>query len=317
MDMSAATFVKQNQLGVIAKQWLQKEQSVTVFGVTSGGIFVHLGPSYQTIYLTNYPDYGPINVNLTQVLPQQWQTGKKFQLYFDQCTLAYQDGSNHHFFSELGIWKNQPARPFNVSEEEFMSRIKKASQQLFLIKGDHGFTRLLSQVYAPDSVALEPGLAQVWENIQQLRTCLVGYDASAFLRYAKHLISYGRGLTPSGDDFLCGLIYCLRRKAAGTPFAGFLNEVKPGVLSLAAQLTTSISTSLLDGCFVGEAHSRIEAMTEALTAVEVPLSNQALRMAGWGSSSGADTTLGIMIAGQVLFDGSGGRMRRGSHKGCP
>ena len=41
---------------------------------------------------------------------------------------------------------------------------------------------------------------------------------------AKSLISYGRGLTPSGDDFLCGLIYCLRRKDRFLNYQQFLDQ---------------------------------------------------------------------------------------------
>jgi hypothetical protein len=287
---------------VIAKQWLQKNQQAEVFGTTSGGIFIHLLNGYQTIYLTNYPDFGPININLKQTIPKQWEPGKKIEITFDQITLGLQNASNELTFSEFLIWQNKLAIPFNITVEEFLLRVKKTSQQLFLIKGDHGFTGLLPLIYTDDLSSVDNESAQIWKNIQALKNSLYHQDVKSFLIHAKTLISYGRGLTPSGDDFLCGLIYCMRRKASSSPYQEFLNQVQPEIIHLASQQTTSISTSLIYGCFMSQAHSRIEAMTEALTTCEVPLTNQALRMAGWGSSSGADTTLGIIIACQVLLD---------------
>jgi hypothetical protein len=304
--MNTELFVKKNRIGSIAQQWLLKNQQAEVFGTTSGGIFVHLLPDYQTIYLTNYPDFGPININLKNPIPKQWEKGKKLEIRFDQFMLLFQNGLNELSFSEFEIWQNQPALPLTINVEDFWIRVKKTSQQLFLIKGDHGFTSLLPMVYSDGASKVESSLIQIWEQIQSLKKSLFQKDTHAFLTNAKNLISYGRGLTPSGDDFLCGLIYCLRRKDRFLQYQEFLDLIQPEIIRMASEQTTSISTSLLYGCFLGEAHSRIENMTDALTSSECAFTNQAMRMAGWGSSSGADTTLGIIIASQVLLNLSEG-----------
>lgn len=300
--MGTELFVKQNQIGSIANQWLRKNHKAEVFGTTSSGVFIHLLGGYQTIYLTNYPDFGPININLKQPIPKQWEQGKKLDIRFDKITLEFQNGLTNLSFSDFLIWQNQPALPLTITAEEFWIRVKKTSQQLVLIKGDHGFTSLLPLVYTHDPSTVEPSLGHIWEHIQGLKISLLEKDTNSFLINAKNLISYGRGLTPSGDDFLCGLVYCLRRKDHSSLYQEFLNQVQPEMVQLASEQTTSISASLLYGCFLGEAHSRIENMTDALTTVEFGLTNQALRMAGWGSSSGADTTLGIIIACEVLLN---------------
>ncbi|MAT42680.1 MAG: hypothetical protein CL609_10085 [Anaerolineaceae bacterium] len=304
--MNTELFVKKNRIGSIAYQWLSKNQQAEVFGTTSGGIFIHLLTGYQTIYLTNYPDFGPININLVNPIPKQWEKGKKLEIRFDEGMLFFQNGLNELSFSEFKIWQNQPSLPLTITAEEFLIRVKKTSQQLFLIKGDHGFTSLLPKVYSDGASEVESSLTQVWQQIQGLKKSLFQKDIHSFLSNAKNLISYGRGLTPSGDDFLCGLIYCLRRKDRFLQYQQFLDLIQPEIIRMASEQTTSISTSLLYGCFLGEAHSRIENMTDALTNSESAFTNQALRMAGWGSSSGADTTLGIVIACQVLLNLSEG-----------
>ena len=93
--------------------------------------------------------------------------------------LDFQNGLNELSFSEFEIWQNQPALPSPFTAEEFWIRVKKTSQQLFLIKGDHGFTSLLPLVYS-DGASMWIILTQVWKHIQGLKNSLQQKDTLFF-----------------------------------------------------------------------------------------------------------------------------------------
>lgn len=295
-SMSAEHYVSDNRIGSIAKKWLSHPKQVQVFGTTSSGIFLHLNDGYKTVYMSNYPDFGPININLKSELPNSWKKSKQIKIAFSDGELSL-DGKTYNNFTN---WETKAAMPFNITPDTFNERTQKAAKQLVFIKGDHGFTKLIPKL-AGNSNKIQTDLNPVWENIKKTKAALINQDVDSFIQAVKPLISYGRGLTPSGDDFLCGLIYCLVRKDAQNIFTPTLLKSKETVLEIAKKQTTSISTSLLACSFEGEAHSRIEEITEALTHQETEFNKQALRMAGWGSSSGADTTLGIILAAQLML----------------
>lgn len=299
--MSKENFIKDNVIGSIARDWLSVTKEATVLGTTSSGIFMHLNDGFRTIYLSNYPDFGPINLNLKEELPQNWQNGKSLSIRFKDNTLHINSGAIALHMNNFALWKNQPTAEFDMDKTIFFERAKKTANQLMMIKGDHGFTALLPNMYNHTTDSIPENLTNVYQNMIKIKKAFQKQDEAAAISSVRPLISYGRGLTPSGDDYLTGLIFCLRRKDHAGQYTHFLDSLQDEFLRTAASLTTSISTSLIFASFSGQAHSRTENMTEALTVKSIPFSNQALRMAGWGSSSGADTTLGIFTAVQLLL----------------
>lgn len=298
--MNTSLFVKENTIGSIAMQWIQTQSNVLILGHTSGGIFLQLAERQKVIYLTNYPDFGPINLNLTTQLPEQWDKGKPISILKKNGTLVFHHGAKKIYVLDYSLWNSDISTTYDIDQATLTERIKKTVSQLSLLKGNHGFAALFPYLVNHNNKPVESSLARVWENIQVLKQACLDLNLSNFLSAARPIISYGRGLTPSGDDFLVGLIYCLYRKKDHQQYQNFLEGMKNPLLAAASERTTSISVSLLTCAFMGQAHSRTQAMTEALTSHKVAFENQALKMAGWGSSSGADTTLGIIIASQIL-----------------
>ncbi len=294
-------FVQNNTVGMIANGWIPEKTTANILGHTSSGLFLQLPEEQKIIYLTNYPDFGPINLNITPPLPELWNKGKTINIYKENGTIRFHYGQKTIRVENYDLWKNPPPTPYTIHKETFNQRIKKITNQLTLIKGSHGFVPLFSNLFNNNPNPQTDSLTvQIWETIQHLKKACLNQDQTAFLSFVTPLLSFGRGLTPSGDDFLCGFIYCLTRKSTNHSLVKFLESVKIALLSTAAARTTSISVSLLTCAFMGEAHNRTQAMTDVLTTEEISLENQAMRMAGWGSSSGADTTLGIIIASQIL-----------------
>lgn len=109
-------------------------------------------------------------------------------------------------------------------------------------------------------------------------------------RLVRGLVGAGRGLTPSGDDALCGVLLGLR--AAGAPGSAF-QDVESAVQQ-ALLATTSLSASLLRAAAAGYAVPEVVTLVRAVSRGEAADLHRALPgVLAIGHSSGADLLAGL------------------------
>jgi hypothetical protein len=117
---------------------------------------------------------------------------------------------------------------------------------------------------------------------------------------AARLVGLGQGLTPAGDDFLCGFLaagWC--RRAAGLARAHFLESFAEVVRELLGQ-TTEISASFLSDAIGGRISPPLSALAEACRGAPGRDLDAALRrLAAIGHSSGLDAATGFFYGAAV------------------
>lgn len=124
-------------------------------------------------------------------------------------------------------------------------------------------------------------------------------DGAAAHQAASRLVGRGRGLTPSGDDFLCGFFQTLyAARAAGLPVPE-ITDASAAELSGALNRTSRISGAYLRHALLGSYFTIYDAAARAV------LGGADFRTAcsfifGMGASSGTDTLLGALSAARVL-----------------
>lgn len=132
------------------------------------------------------------------------------------------------------------------------------------------------------------------------RACRV-LDAAALLRHAEALIGLGRGLTPSGDDFVGGLAFVLRQVPGLCPDS-FARPLRSAVQGWAGR-TNGISFAMLGdhaaGCGTEVEHEIAAVLRGDLR--PSALGPAAARLVGIGHSSGWDRLAG-MVAGLSIAD---------------
>lgn len=108
---------------------------------------------------------------------------------------------------------------------------------------------------------------------------------------ARALIGLGPGLTPSGDDFLAGLMIGLRATGNRSAAAALWDWLEPQ----AAKLTSAISRAHLAAAAHGEAHEALHACVEALFGANAPRWGVHLaRLDAVGHCSGRDGLAGVV-----------------------
>ena len=129
---------------------------------------------------------------------------------------------------------------------------------------------------------------------------------------AARLIGLGPGLTPAGDDFLCGFLaaaYC--RCAADPERSPLLARFADAVRELLGQ-TTEISAVFLRDAIAGRVFRPLTALAEACAdAPESGVCAALLQLAAVGHSSGLDAATGFFYGATVWRD-SPRTMRRGA-----
>jgi hypothetical protein len=114
------------------------------------------------------------------------------------------------------------------------------------------------------------------------------------------LIGLGAGLTPSGDDFLCGFLFALASAAGGAAAAATASELKAAV-EARASAAGDISGSFLRCAARGYFPRELNAAAAAIAAEDgVSAVASIRRLCGRGHSSGADAATGLLYGLSVF-----------------
>lgn len=139
------------------------------------------------------------------------------------------------------------------------------------------------------------------EGASGLALALGRGDTEAALAHAGRLLGLGPGLTPSGDDFLTGLLasraLCRRQGDAGS------DAFAPGVIRLAKTATNPIAYAAIAKAARGEARERVARLIITLgSATAEPVSPALTQVLAIGSSSGTEIAFGVIRGLASLID---------------
>jgi len=113
---------------------------------------------------------------------------------------------------------------------------------------------------------------------------------------AQELIGLGPGLTPSGDDYLGGMLVALRWVGRGAQADSLWRWLEPRL----AERTGAISAAHLAAAAAGQMHETLHALLDDLAAWEAPDLHPALeRLDAVGHSSGWDALAGIVAVART------------------
>jgi hypothetical protein len=114
-----------------------------------------------------------------------------------------------------------------------------------------------------------------------------------------NLLGLGQGLTPAGDDFLCGFLLAGYTLEQVFPAAQRLINLTNRILAEAPKKTTALSAALLVCAARGEADERLLMVLDWLAGDISTLEDTKEALLSYGHSSGMDALPG-MLAGIIL-----------------
>ncbi len=290
-------------IGKMAYEWLWDSETITVTGTTSSGTFLKTNEG-RVVFLTTSNHYGPVNLIIENNFPQNWKNGDLVQVSHSQNSLIFNFRQEKYVCQIKSIWKTPPTPIKKISTNEQLSRINQAAQQLSILKNREGLASLLT-AYMDKKTPLEfdsEWINSMWFRIQALREAIKDKNNTQIKFVANQLIGSGRGLTPSGDDLLSGLFFMHQRWFQD---ADWFNELKAPLIDQFDQKTTAVSSTLFYCATLGEADFRIQEMADVLMNDALGMQSQAINLARWGNSSGADIFLGLVLAMDCFQENQG------------
>jgi hypothetical protein len=106
----------------------------------------------------------------------------------------------------------------------------------------------------------------------------------------------GRGLTPSGDDFITGLLLAIQRWSHAIPESPHLYTLLEGLPSNGYTQTTSLSASIIAAAALGQADERLLHLARCILYGRSSPQQIADLLFNYGGSSGLDALTGIALA---------------------
>ena len=214
----------------------------------------------------------------------------------------------------VSLWRPAPLGP-RASNDEVAQRLRALIDSISEDVPADGLAPLIDHldqlaygdVPVLDDVDLAPRLAI--PSVGLLAEGVVQGDESAVDQAAQGLIGLGPGLTPSGDDMLCGVMVALRTALGSVspkeaPLNGFFqSRWFPIVDGLSRSIvhhiarTNRISAALLEQAALGVGsaaqHQVAKCLHESTPATN--LETAAARLVQWGHTSGWDSLIGILF----------------------
>ncbi len=277
-----------SNIGAAAYHALQHDQSAAVIGITSRGIFVRAAND-RVFFLSHEKYRGPLTLNLQSPHGklEALDVGANVEaasgrLIFPSIRVAVTASPDAIWRPSIGT---APARPL----DEQRHTLRSIASEVVARKGDDGFSAVLPSLLG---LPADRPPSSLLDNILSLQQALAAGNVGSMVEFITGLLGSGRGLTPSGDDCVMGLLLILNRWQNDVDWSS-LNQ---RVIEAAYQRTTTISANLIECAATGEADERLIAVADGIV-TGTPSEDVCVDYAlDWGSSSGIDALVGTAIA---------------------
>jgi hypothetical protein len=284
---------------------LDPPQVGRVTGITSRGIFL-LTDRAGIIFLSSEAYRGPLTVNLPGLPPEVTAAlGMGAALALTPGCLSARVGQFKLLLPAASGWSAPVAPLGQVSPPPVrLARLHSFCRLALARSGRAGFTPVLPTLLDWPGAAASP---PVWDSLLAARVQNVLalprlWQIKAIPQVTANLgqlLGCGRGLTPSGDDLVLGLLLVANRwGSAGLPGEA-LARLNAAVVATARRRTTTLSARLIECAAQGEADERLLAATDFLFSGAGDEGKVLDELLTWGESSGVDALVGMAV---VVFD---------------
>ena len=271
------------QIGSLAANIISKPSKASVFGISSRGIYLK-SPTKWMLYLSYERFRSPLTINLMATeadLCSVIEVGDAVQLC--QPSINFPRSDCKIQLDKSLVWNVDSAGTRTAMNER--NRIA-AVNYLQHREPNHANERIASQRDGlPTSIITRVRQTLTQRDVQRLESALIS------------LLGYGPGLTPSGDDFVLGLMLRFNRWGGDWLSAAELDHLNRSLVEAAMLRTSQLSANLIECAAMGLADERLIAALDWLAGGEADDLGAIEELLCWGNSSGALVLEGFLIDG--------------------
>lgn len=288
-----------NDIGATARGLLLQNRTAKTTGVISHGAFLSF-PDDWVIFLSAETNRGPLTLNssLTRAAAADLQLGDRVEV--DRQSLYFPRSGIVVNWASAADWQAPELPSGWLSDEEQKSRLIELAARLLSTASRDGLICLLPKLLdlpIPDGCAGSASFANLQLRSIQLNLAAPTSDyAERLTDSLAPFIGLGRGLTPSGDDLIIGFLLALNRWGRWLHPGLEIEPLNRLMIEQARQRTTALSASLIRCAAAGQADESLVFALDSCLAGEWDLSACITALRSWGSSSGVDAFVGMLLA---------------------
>jgi hypothetical protein len=282
-------------LGILASRELIKTQEGYVIGTTSKGFYIFF--SNGRIIFVSFDSYrSPFTINL-QCVPdnlRQIQRGSGVRsasgkLFLPSVATVISTSSGE-------LWAVPRAPDMPLQKHRRFDQLRTICTLANAMNRMSPFGSLLPFLMQPapgEDAADECQrilLAKLLKLRKELKQNLWG-SVPTIIQF----LGWGKGLTPSGDDFVTGLLLALNRWPKELNIDKDIGLFNLEIVRAAARKTTAISATLIECATRAESDERLVNVVDCVFAGNPSVLGCIFPLLEWGASSGIDTLAGIGI----------------------
>jgi hypothetical protein len=259
-------------------------------------VFVISG-GWRVLFLTYSPFHSPSTVNLERGLVdlRQNEIGAKVEL--GKGWIHFPDSGQLVDLDGAAVWKAEPVPTLSESQKfGIRSRLEKAALTASEQKGAQGLAPVLIWLIGQRKAELTGDVTEkIQHGLENLRIAIKAGEIGVCLRAVELIVGHGRGLTPSADDCLAGILLTLNRWKTAISQTIDLTRLNVGIFELARARTTSLSSTIIEAATLGQGDERILRVLDGIMTGEWDEVDAIQDLVRMGHSSGVDTLVGISL----------------------
>jgi hypothetical protein len=283
-------------LGEIASRILAEGGSASIQGLTSRGCFLMLRSKW-VLFLTREAPRGPLTVNLAGEDDWLQSLSSRTPVKIRESVLEIGSPAIRLELGKAPRWE-PPSRPAKrLTPEDRRGHQVGVCRLLLSQPGDEGSGPLISMLpglSAVEDIPADPTFPLV--EIKYLQTAVRGRDTRQILTTLERFLGRGPGLTPSGDDLVAGFLLALHRWGDLLCPEIDLETLRREVLPLAYRKTSTLAANLVECASQGQGDERLVRALDGMMTGEPGPDECAALLRDYGSSSGRDALLGMLLA---------------------
>jgi hypothetical protein len=284
-----------NTLGYIAHETVFKNRTGEIFGVMSRGIYVKTSSRWLS-FISCEPYCSPITINLNgdPIYLHQISSGMPVQISDRQIILP--DAMLTISAQNSAVWNPPPPQFPPLSKAECIQNLAYFARKALTQKPSAGLCPLLPHLLILPEIEKELGQNSLQKGILAIQPYLLNREAAPLVSKLCNCLGAGAGLTPSGDDFVTGVLLALNRWKDILWDRDDLDLINQSVVDAAYQKTTTLSANLIELASYGEGDERILKAIDWIMAGTTDESSIIDDLIDWGRSSGVDMLVGFTAA---------------------
>ncbi|MFC2054289.1 DUF2877 domain-containing protein [Chloroflexota bacterium] len=261
----------------------------------SKGIYLRTSSRWLS-FISCEPYRSPITINLNcdRIFLHQISSGMPVQISDEQMILP--DARMIVSAQNSDVW-NPPSPPSPpLPGAECIQILAYFAREALAQKPSLGLSDILPHLISWPEIHKKLELNSLQKEILAIRPYILNREAAPFVSKLCNCLGVGAGLTPSGDDFVTGLLLALNRYKDVLWDRDDLDMINQSAVEAAYQKTTTLSANLIELASLGEGDERILKAIDWIMGGYSEGSGIVEDLLDWGSSSGVDVLVGFTAA---------------------